>query len=268
VAEAPPPPDPAANLSMVVARLADQGQRSALDWAELGRETVTWGQHLQSASQPVAEGPVRDALQAVDQGEAADPKASDWHQLRAELQELLPQPTPTPTPSPDQKNQQKQNQDQKNQNQDQKQNQKEDQKSGSNSSDTKDQSGQEQPKPDQQNQPQPKDSNSKGQPDQGGKDQPNPNSKPQDAQKQDRAFGNMHQPTPTPASAHRPGAQATQKVGGAKEAAPDAARNDPQLAIPLEKLEQLKDSDQPAELAEMLRRGEAVPTPPPNSKNW
>jgi len=250
-AEDAPTPDPAANLSKIVGRLANQEQRSPLDWAELGRETVTWGQHLKSASQPVAEGPVRDALQAVDLGEAANPKASDWKQLRSQLEELLQKPD---NPKQDQK-----------QNQDQKQDQKQDQ-----DQQQKKQDGQQgQPQQDQQGKPDQKDAGSPQNQNGQSKDAPPP-SKPADKD-QDRkssAFGDMHQPTPTPAAERRAAAQATQKVGGAKEQAPDAARNDPQLAIPLEKLEQLKDQDQPAELAQMLRKGEPTPPPVNNGKNW
>ena len=53
--------------------LLDHGSSdSALDWAELGRETVTWGQHVRSSNQPVPEQPVRDALAGVDIGSRAN----------------------------------------------------------------------------------------------------------------------------------------------------------------------------------------------------
>jgi len=255
-ADESPPPDPAANLSKIVGRLANQDQRSPLDWAELGRETVTWGQHLRSAGQPVAEGPVRDALQAVDLGEGADSKASDWKQLRSELEELLQKPEDK---KPDQK--QNQNQDQK---QDQQQNQDQQQKKQDG------QQGQQgQPKQDQQGKPDQKDAGSPQNQNGQSKDAPPPaKSSEKDQDQKSSAFGDMHQPTPTPAAERRSAPQATQKVGGAKEQAPDAARNDPQLAIPLEKLEQLKDQDQPAELAQMLRKGEPTPAPVNNGKNW
>ena len=60
-----------------------------------------------------------------------------------------------------------------------------------------------------------------------------------------------------------------QKVGGVKkDQAEDPARNNPELAVPLEKLEQLKSQDSPAELFEMLRNGEPIPTPTNTGKNW
>ena len=38
------------------------------DWAEMARETVTWGRRLQDDQRPVPGGPVHDALAAVDLG--------------------------------------------------------------------------------------------------------------------------------------------------------------------------------------------------------
>ncbi|HEY1849106.1 MAG TPA: VWA domain-containing protein, partial [Opitutaceae bacterium] len=100
------PPGGAAALSKVVARLASQDSQSAVDWAEMGSETVTWGQHAKSAGQPVPERPVKDALLAVDEGEKDDAKAADWPRLRRELNELLKKPDEKKQDKKDQKNQQ------------------------------------------------------------------------------------------------------------------------------------------------------------------
>jgi hypothetical protein len=60
-----------------------------------------------------------------------------------------------------------------------------------------------------------------------------------------------------------------QQVGGLKkDEANDPARRDPALAVPLEKLEQLKNQDSPAELFELLRRGEPLPPPTNKGPNW
>jgi Ca-activated chloride channel family protein len=246
----PPAPDPAANLSKIVGRLAGQASQSALDWAELGRETVTWGQHLKSASQEVPPGPVRDALRAVDLGSTADPKASDWPRLKSELEDLLKKPD-------DQKDQkQKQNQDQsKDQDQDKKPDEKKDQ--SQKPPDQKDRP--DQPKPGSQGQPgkpdQPKDS---PQPEKAGDRKPEP---------RDSALGDMKAPTPAPTPGHREPSGATQKVGGAKKQ-DDPASHDPELAVPLERLEQLKNEDSPTEIFQMLHKNDPLPTPPPNGKNW
>ncbi len=245
-------PDPAAVLSKIVGRLSAQRACSAVDWAELGRETVTWGQHVKSGSQEVPEGPVRDALSAVDNGEKADAKAADWPKMRSELEDLLKKPEDK---KQDQKDQQKQ-QDQQNKDQDKKQDQKQQQKD---KQQDKDQQG---------SQPQSSDKKQDSK-DQSGQQQ---QSKPAD-QKQgsQSAFGDMGKdspvaPTPTP---RRDSQGSMQKVGGVKKGEPDdPARGNPELAVPLEKLEQLKNQDSPAELFGMLRRGEPTPTPANTGKNW
>jgi Ca-activated chloride channel homolog len=242
-------PDPAAALSKIVGRLAAQDDCSAIDWAELGRETVTWGEHVKTGNQPVPEGPVRDALRAVDNGERSDPKASDWPKMRSELEELLKKP--------EDKNQQK-NQDQ-NQKQEQKQqDQQKDPQKQDQQQKQQDQNQQGSPPP--QDKPEDsKDSNSQQQ-------QPKPEeAKPQNKQS---AFGDMSKAaTPPPARKEPQGSM--QKVGGVKRDQPnDPARKDPELTVPLEKLEQLKSQDSPAELFEMLRKGEPTPTPASTGKNW
>jgi Ca-activated chloride channel family protein len=236
------PPDPAASLSKVVGRLSAQEQCSPLDWAELGRDTVTWGQHLLSGNEPVPEGPVHDALAGVDIGEKSDPKASDWPTLRKQLEDLLKKPDDQK--KQDQKKDQQQNQDQnKDQQQDQQQsqNQKQDQKQQQSQSSS------------QPGNPQ----DSKGEP------QRQQEKKPSAQQK---AFGDMNAPTPQPREDSH---QEMQKVGGfKKDQQNDPAQRDPALAIPLEKLEQVKSQDQPAELFELMRRSEPIPPQVNKGPNW
>jgi Ca-activated chloride channel family protein len=243
----PAPPDPAASLSKIVGRLANQASQSALDWAELSRETVTWGQHLKSASQEVPAGPVHDALRAVDLGAAADPKASDWPQMKSELEELLKKPD-------EQKQDQNKNQDQK-QDKDQKEDEKKDQ-------------DQKPPEP-KDSRPDPSKPGSQGKPDPAqGQNPPTP--QPPSGEKtppRDSAFGDMKAPTPAPTPGRREASGATQKVGGAKKP-DDPARNDPELAVPLEKLEQVKNQDSPAELFQMLHKDDPLPPPAAAGKNW
>ena len=231
--------DPAASLSKIVGRLSAQDQRSALDWSEFGRETVTWGQHLKSSDQQVPEGPVRDALAAVDIGSHLDPKASDWPRMRSELEELLQKPEEK-KPPPQQQNQ--------NQNQEQQQEQ---------------QQGRNQNK--QQGSPPP--SGQPGSPDDSGGRQ---REKPPETAKPERqnAFGSMGQ-SPTPPPAQDETQNAMQKVGGARrDQSRDPARDNPELAVPLEKLEQVRNRDAPGELFELLRKGEPIPPPKNTGKNW
>ena len=209
---------PAAPLARIVGRLSAADARSARDWAEFARETVTWGSHVQGDQQSVPAGPVRDALAAVDAGSALDPKTADWPKLREELEALLKKPEE----KKDQQNQQDKNQ----------------------------QQNQDQQKQDQQKQ----DSSQKQ------------DAKPEEQKKSgDSAFGDMQkkdQPPPPP----KPGDM--RKVGGAPEKKEETKEEaDPTLALPLQKLDQLRDQDSPAQLFQLME-GEQKPAEKKKGKDW
>ena len=235
----------AAPLSKVVGRIAGQDARSAADWAELGRTTLTYGQRLQSEKQAVPEGPVRDALSGVEAGAALDAKVTDWPQMRQDLEALLKkseeqkkdQPPP-PQKQPDQNQSQQQKQDQQQQ------------------------------QPDQQNQPQ----SSGGQkPDQSDPaKQPEPQSPKPNAQSKNQDQTEKAGQKPASAQPERPDSGETQKVGGATEKKPsDEQDADPTMALPLQKLDQLRNTDTPAKLFQLMDADNKKPeTLPKNGKNW
>jgi len=239
------PPSPSEALTKIVTRLAAAPDRSGRDWAELARETVTWGQRLQSEQQPVAPGAVQDALAAVDTGAALDAKTADWPKLREELNALLRKPE-------DQKKDE-QKQDEKKSDQ-----QKQDQKK----TDDKNSSQKSDPSQQQKNDPseKPDDQNKDGQ-------QPPENSdaKPDPAKQNQSAFGDMKdqkQPPPPP-----PSEGDTQQVGGTPDKKPADASVDPALEMPLQKLDQLRNQDSPAKLFKLMQ-GEPQPGPAKKGKNW
>ena len=63
-----------------------------------------------------------------------------------------------------------------------------------------------------------------------------------------------------------PPSSETQKVGGTEKKEPPE-NLDPALALPLQKLEQLKDKDSPARLFQIME-GEKKPTPAKKGKDW
>jgi Ca-activated chloride channel family protein len=210
----------AAPLSKTVARLAEQPALSAKDCSELAQTTLTYGQRVKSAQQQPQESVIRDALQAVDLGEKTDAKAADWPKLRADLEELLKREEP----KKDDKKQDQQKQDQKKQ--DQQQQQKDQQQDPSQSQDQKkdDQQKQDQPQPQQQNQKQNQD-----------------------------AFGDMkEQPDKKNDQKPPPPKPGTQKVGGQQEKQP-TEQVDPELAMPLQKLDQVRNQDSPAKLQQIMQ---------------
>ena len=246
-AEPAAPPPPSASLATVIGRLAGADQRSARDWADLGRETLAWGGRLQTEQQPVPEGPVRDALAAVDLGAKLDPKVTDWPKLREDLNALLKKPE-------DEKKDQDQNQ-QENEDQQQKQDQKQkDQKSEQQKKQKQDQKDQKQ-----------KSSQDKNDPSQPQDQQENPDNKPpEEKEPGESAFGDMNkkeQPPPPPPPS-------TQKVGGTPDRKEDLRNpSDPSLAQPLQKLEQLRAQDSPAQLFQLME-GPRKPDAKKSGKNW
>jgi Ca-activated chloride channel family protein len=241
----PPAPPP---IARIVSRLSTSSQPTARDWAELGRETVTWGSKLQSSQQPVAEGPVRDALSAVDLGSKLDPKTADWPKLREELEALLKKPDDQEQQKQDQQKQddQKQNQNQDQQQQDDQQKQDAEQNQGNESEQQKDPS-QSQKSEDQ-------------------KEQKQSEADPKDEQqKEDSALGDMKDREQPPSP---PPTEDTQQVGGArKNEKGEETPIDPNLALPLQKLDQLRNQDSPAELFKLLE-GEKDNTPRKKTKDW
>ena len=238
----PATPPEGAVLGKIVSRLSATDTRTARDWAELGRETATWGSRLQSEKQQVPEGPVHDALAAVKLGSKMDPKATDWTKLREDLEALLKKPEEEKEQDKDQQNkddQQQQNQDQKKQ--DQKSDQQKQDKSG-------------QPQSNQENQ---NDSSQKQDP------QQKQDSKPPEAKPGESAFGDMNKKEEPPP----PPPQSTQKVGGAQEKKEEQKEpSDPSLALPLQKLEQLRNQDSPAQLFQLME-GEKKATKK-TGKDW
>lgn len=243
-APAAPAPSP---LGRMVGRLAAAPEHRARDWAELVRETVTWGSQLKSGGQPVPEGPVRDALEAVALGQKLEAGAADWARLRTELEELLEKP---PEPPPEEKPDQpppKQEQD-KNQKKDSPPQQKS--SPGESPPDQPPPEGEQgQPPPEQQSKPE----------NNPGKDSPPGEAQPD----QDPALGDLNREEPP-----SPPPEATQKVGGQperKEGPPPEAAN-PALALPLQKLDQLRAQDSPAQLFQLME-GERKPARK-TGKDW
>jgi Ca-activated chloride channel family protein len=222
--------DPIAKpLATTVARLAAKDAVTAKEYAEMAQTTVTYGQRVKAAQQPPLESVIRDALQAVDTGEKADAKAADWPKLRAELEDLIKKEEPPPEEKKDQDKQDQQQE--QNQSQDQQQPQDKDQQ---------------QQQSDQQKQDQ--------------------EQKEQQSQQQNQdAFGDMkdkQDPKPEPKPQPQPG---TQKVGGQQEKQP-AEPVDAELAMPLQKLEQVRNQDSPAKLQQLMQGPQ--PKQKPTGKNW
>ncbi|MFM9082167.1 MAG: VWA domain-containing protein, partial [Opitutaceae bacterium] len=233
-----PPGDPAA-LGRIVGRLSAAAKPAARDWAELAGETLTWGSRLQSQGQPVLPGPVQDALAGVKLGEKLDAKAADWGKLRGDLEALLDEKE-----REDKKDDQKQDKNEDQKKSDEKQQQQDQQK---------DQQSEQQKNDPQQQQQQNQQDKSQEQKDSQSQQQDQAQRKPDE----ESSLGDMtkkDQPPPPPP-------ENMQQVGGAPERKPEDQQEkaDPALALPLQKLDQLRNQDSPAQLFQMMegdRKGE------------
>jgi Ca-activated chloride channel family protein len=216
----------AAPLSTLVAQLSARDNLEARDYDELARTTLTFGERLQGSSQPVPQGPVIDGIAAVDAGAALNSTFTEWAPLRKKLEELLENKD---QPQQDPQKQEQDQQQQGEQSDDQKQ---ENQEGGKQSNDQKQKSDGEQKQ-------------SKGEAK--GDDEQNPENNPQ--QQGESAFGDMEKPAPPPPP---PPQGDTQKVGGN----PDKEQKEseaPELAVPLQKLDQIRNQDSPAKLHQLMQ---------------
>lgn len=242
----------AAPLTTTVTRLSAKDTLTPKDCAELAETTVTFGERLKSSQQPTPESVVRDALAAVDLGEQTDAKAADWPKLRKELEDLLQKKEP---PKQDQKKQDQQKQDQKNKDDQQKDDQQKQNQSDKNSPD--------QQKKDQQDQQNQQKSDQQ-------KSDEQKNEAQNQSQPKEDAFGDMKEkeqptPQPKPEQPKQPPSSGTQKVGGQAEKKADA-QTDPELAVPLQKLEQVRNQDSPAKLQQLMQGKPQKPMP--KGKDW
>ncbi|WP_438479643.1 VWA domain-containing protein [Oleiharenicola lentus] len=231
-------------LTTVVSRLSEKSEVTAKDYSELAQTTLTYAQRLKGSQQSTPETVVRDALQGVDAGEKLDAKAADWPRVRKELEELLKKEEKSEEEKKQDEEKQKQDQQkQDQQNKDQQQQQKDQEKN-------QDQQQSDQQKQDQQNQPgEQQDKDGKDSKDAFGDMKDDPNQKQSEEKK----------PQPQPQSG-------TQKVGGQQDKKAEGELQDPNLAIPLQKLEQVRNQDSPAKLQQIMQGQQKQPAQ--KGKDW
>jgi len=273
---ATPDDDPlGAPLSLLIGKLAAAPMVDADDFAQLAEETISYGHRVLGSGQKPTLGVLYDGLDAVDAGELLDPAAADWPALRAALEELINQAEePPPDQQPQQNDEQQDDHEQENQDQqeqDGEQSGDQQNESGEGESDQNENQGE---SSDQQqdgdNQGDPQDSQDGEQSEQ---DNPNPGREPSEQERQnaESAFGDMDEEEPSPEQEQpQPAPQPqrppqTQRVGGQATQNADAADN-PELAVPLQKLDQLKKQDSPAQLFQLMQDPNAQP--PPTGRDW
>lgn len=283
---APPSPEEMlaqleAPLSSVITRLSIQEEILATEFAEIAQQTITWGNQLLQAEQPPAIPVIKDALEAVDLGELIDPEAADWPTLREELEKLL------------QESQDQQDQQEDQENEDQEQEESEDSDEGDEGDDGEEEQDGESGDQDQEGEngdqgeegedgesgDQEQSDGSEGdQSDEEGSEGENQQdqSEPSEEERENaqNAFdefeepeaeeGEGEQPQPEPQQPPQP-EPGNQSVGG-QQVQDQEAMDNPGMVVPLQKLDQLKDQDSPAELFQLMQDPNAQP--PKTGRDW
>ncbi len=278
-------PDPGAPVAALVNQLSQQENVAATEFAELAKATINWGNQVLQTGQPVTETVVYDALDAVTLGESIDVEAADWPLLRKELEKLLEQS----------EQQQQQNQDQQDESENEEQeseDQSENQDQSGEGENEQDQSGEQGENGEQGEQGENSENGESGEnqdsenqsgengdqssdqdpnKDQEGESSGSPEQQDpteQERQNAQRAFDEdspapeQNQPEPQPQPQPNPG---NQSVGGQQVQDQEAANN-PELVVPLQKLDQIKDGDSPARLHQLMQDPNAQP--PDSGRDW
>lgn len=243
-------------LVQTVADISGKAAPGARDYRRLTEATLDFARRKAMGGEGFSPGVITSALDAVDAGEALDRNAADWPTLRKELEAYLDGSQEPPPPQPEQ--QQDQQKDQNQQPSDPSQQNEQQQQQQQNSD----------PKP---GEPPPQNGSSAN-------DAKSPTSPPSDPssgqseppknpENRESAFGNMQRPpspppTPPPGEGASTGDADRQPVGG-QPPRPSSAEGKPELAMPLQKLDQVKQADSPAKLFRVM---EGKPTGPATGK--
>lgn len=261
---AAPAPDPLVSL---VGQLATAPTLAPADLARLAELTASTGETARAAKKNLPEGALRDALTAIDSGNITAPSAADWPALRKRIETLLA-PPPQPPKKDESKDDQKSDQS-KTDKSDSSENQsspsdskKPDDPSGSPSESQSPSSEDETPKPSSGD-----DKSNNSSPD--AKDPSSPSAPSTEKPLSDLASDPKQPPEKgtdsTQSSPPPPDASTQQQAGGvAAEGTTDPSASDPAnansaLLVPRQKLDNVRASDSPARLYQLLNDSESPP---------
>lgn len=247
----PPQPAPDARVRETIARLASSPQPTARDWRELADRTLVYGSGARMQQQELAEGAIQDALAAVDLGQRASPKLTDWDKLRADLTALLDTP-------PEQQQQDEQQQDQQESDEQQQQ----DQQDQSPQQQQQDQNQSDQEQSEQQQSEQQKQDSS-------GESQEQKPPEPAQSQPQEGQMGEMkpqeEQAEVPPDSDTPPEPPKTRKIG-ARPAENQPPPTDAESALLQQRMRETAEKDSPARLFQIMEGTDKQPAP--RGRDW
>lgn len=277
-----------APLNSLISRLSNQEDIVAAEFTEIAEQTITWGNQSLQAQQPPSIPVIEDALEAVDLGELIDPNAADWPTLRAELEKLLEE-------SKDQQEQQEQDQEDQNEDQEESEDsedgeegedgdqgdESDDGEQGDESDDgesgDQQEEGEDGESGDQEQSEDSKGSDGEQSDEEGSEGENSPDqSEPSEQERENaqNAFDDFDEPEPEEGEGQEPQPEpqqpqqpdpGNQSVGGQQVQDQEAIDN-PEMVVPLQKLDQLKDQDSPAQLFQLMQDPNAQP--PKTGRDW
>lgn len=249
-------------LVKAIAEVCVKDLPTAKDYARIAQSTVDLGRRTLQSKEQIQKEIIASGLDSVDIGEQLDAKAANWPKLREELQSLL-KSEDRHSPPPQEQPQEQEKENQRNAN-----------KSGSNQEETQstgnDQESQANKDKQTKSSSQSQDDNSNTGQSTSSKDSSSgENSSSQDQQKAPSAFGDMKDShAPTKPTHQQVDPLDTQKVGGqVSKGSSYGGNEDPNLVIPMQRLDQIRNLDSPAKLFRMMEGPSTQPTEK-KGKDW
>lgn len=229
----------AGGLAGLTKALSEQTSLSASDANRFANATIEWGTAQRQSGKPIPQSVLSDGFASVDLGERLDRNAADWPELRRKLEDLTRPPEKN---DEEKKDEEKQQEDQKDQQQQQ-------QQGGGENREQQDQDQQQQQQDQQTEQEKQQRSGQKA-----FDDQP-PQPEPQESEDTDSQDAKPQPPQ-----------RNMQSVGG-EQTADKELEEKPELAVPLQKLDRVKQQDSPARLFQLMK-DEEPKRPAKKERDW
>jgi Ca-activated chloride channel family protein len=241
-----PPDATAANgdLPDLARRLSELNSLSASDAARFADATIGYGEAQKQAGQPIPPTVLADGFASVDFGERTDRAAADWPELRRKLEELARPP----------EQQDKQDEEKKKEEEEEQKDQQQQEGGGQNEEQPENKEDQQQEQEEQQ-QDQEQKENEEKQNRSGQKAFEDPPPEPQQQESNE----------PQPQDAQQP-KKNTQTIGGTPTEDKELQER-PELAVPLQKLDRVKQQDSPARLFQLMQDDEPK-KPTKKERDW
>tara|TARA_B110000037_G_scaffold216142_1_gene274675 strand:+ start:628 stop:1395 length:768 start_codon:yes stop_codon:yes gene_type:complete len=250
-----------AQYGQIVSEFSNMENLDAAAHLDFALQTLALGQATLQSGQPIVESAVNDALQAVEQGEVANPSATDWASLRKELEALLEK-----SEEQEQQDQDQEESDEEQEGEEGEQDEQEESEDGEESEDSEDGEQGEESEEGEEGQESDEQQDGEQQDEKEGSESEQ-KSPPQDTE----SLGEMEDSEEDITLDQQPPPQKQepmQNIGGTEQPQ-DQEPVDAQMAQALQQLEKIKQQDDPGKLHMLLQQAEGTkPQKPSSKKDW